>query len=261
MALDRPYSAPARKRGRVESHIVHEIMIRKLETRAPLEEADKDMIRALPFVQREVEAGTYLVREGTTPQRCAFVLSGYAFRQKLTSDGARQILAVMLPGDFVDFQNLFLSESDHNVQALTRTRVAELATGDLRQVFLASAAISKAINTDALIESAIFREWILNIGRRDGRSRIGHLLCEFALRLRAAGIAASPVYEFPMTQEQLGDAVGLTSVHVSRILKGLALEGLVERRGRFVRILDWEGLRDASDFNENYLHFRQLQPA
>lgn len=115
---------------------------------------------------------------------------------------------------------------------------------------------------DTLVDASIFREWIANVGRRDARTRIAHLLCEFAVRLRLAGLGEETHYELPMTQEQLADATGLTSVHVNRTLKGLETEGLIERTNpRAIHIGDWRKLAKAGDFDSAYLHLRDNKPA
>jgi CRP-like cAMP-binding protein len=115
--------------------------------------------------------------------------------------------------------------------------------------------IARAMWIDTLIDAAVFREWLVNVGRRDSTSRIAHLLCEYALRLHAAGLAEERRYELPMTQEQIADAVGLTPVHVNRVLKELGRMKLILRDKRAVEILDWDGLRSVGDFNSRYLHF------
>ena len=107
---------------------------------------------------------------------------------------------------------------------------------------------------DTLIDAAIFREWIVNVGRRDSLSRISHLLCEIALRLEEAGLAKDHTYEMPMTQEQIADCTGLTPVHVNRVLKELGRMGLIDRERRSVSILHWDRLQEIGDFNTRYLH-------
>jgi CRP-like cAMP-binding protein len=114
--------------------------------------------------------------------------------------------------------------------------------------------VGRAFWTDTLIDSSIFREWVVNVGRRDSRARVAHLLCELSLRMQAAGLADGHRYQLPMTQEQLADAVGLTSVHVNRVLKQLAEEGLISRDRRTIVIEDWRRMRRAGDFNDRYLH-------
>lgn len=241
----------------MQRNSIHDSIIASLTRHAALDEDDYAALRGLQLSPRQIEPSTYLVREGEKPTRCAFILSGFTYRQKLTSNGARQIVSLQIPGEFVDLQNLWLNESDHNVQALTRTQIADIDIGALRTVVTTRPAIATAMWRTSLIDSSIFREWIVNIGRRDAHTRVGHLLCEFSLRLEAAGIATTGAYDLPMTQEQLGDTVGLTPVHVNRVLKALAQRGLIERDRRQIRIVDWVGLRDASDFNPRYLHLGQ----
>jgi CRP-like cAMP-binding protein len=115
---------------------------------------------------------------------------------------------------------------------------------------------------DTLVDGSIFREWITNIGRRDARTRIAHLLCEFSLRLQVAGLGAQTNYELPMTQEQLADSTGLTPVHVNRSLKALEADGHINRRTpRSIVIGDWKKLVELADFNSNYLHLKFNEPA
>lgn len=234
-----------------------EPLVRKLEAHLTLTEADKRDVLALPHNVRHLEAQSYTMREGDRPNKCAVLLSGYAFRHKLTGEGSRQIMALHIPGDALDFQNLFLKESDHNVQMLTRGSIAEIPMSALEKLALSNSDVGRAILITTLIEASIFREWTLNIGRRDARSRIAHLLCEFAYRLTAYGVQPSGTYELPMTQEQLADATGLTAVHVNRVLQALQRDGLIDRDRRMVRFPSWERMREVADFNPRYLHTRE----
>ena len=234
-----------------------EPLVRKLEAHYPLTEANRRQILDLPYTVRRLEPQSYTIREGDRPDKCAVLISGYAFRHKLTGEGARQILALDIPGDALDLENLFLTESDHNVQMLTRCSVAEIPIHALEKLALSNSDVGRAILVTTLIEASILREWALNIGRRDARSRIAHLLCEFAYRLTAYGMKPSGTYELPMTQEQLADATALTPVHVNRILQSLQREGLIERKRRLIRFPSWERMSDVADFNPRYLHTRQ----
>jgi CRP-like cAMP-binding protein len=190
------------------------------------------------------------------PRHCSFIHSGFSVRHKLTGDGHRQIVGMNLPGDFVDLQHLFLSHADHNVQVLTRVEAVDIDRDELQALALSRPLIARALWIDTLVEASIYREWILNIGRRDARQRIAHLLCEFAIRINLAGFDGEG-YDLPMTQEQLGDAVGLTSVHVNRTLRALAADGIVQRDKRHVAFEDWERLRQIGDFSAHYLHLDQ----
>jgi CRP-like cAMP-binding protein len=235
-----------------------ELLIRKLKTHHHLTAEDHRALMALPMKFRNLEAQSYTMREGDKPERCAVLLSGFAIRHKLTGEGARQIVAIHIPGDAMDFQNMFLGESDHNVQMLTRGTVAEIPRPPLEELVLTNPNVGRAVLLFTLVEASIFREWTLNIGRRDARSRIAHLLCEFAYRMATQGLCPDGLYELPMTQEQLADATGLTSVHVNRVLQALQREGLIERDRRMVRFVSWEGMRDVGDFNPRYLHTREF---
>ena len=228
---------------------------------ATLSEGDRAAIGALDVNEREASASTYLVREGQRPSRCAFLLEGFVYRQKLAVDGTRSIVSLHVPGDFVDLQNLFLAESDHDVLALTRVKLAEIAIKDLRELAGAFPTINRVLWLSGLIEASIYREWLLNLGRRNARARVGHLLCEISARLEAAGLARELTYELPMTQEQLGDALGLTAVHINRILRSLEKEGLIRRHKREVAIADWQRLRRVADFDERYLHLASAEIA
>jgi CRP-like cAMP-binding protein len=230
------------------------LMLRNLELRSRLSDADRQAILALPHTLRTLEPSTYTVREGDPPAVCGVLVTGFAFRQKHTGDGARQIVALHIPGDALDFQNLFLDVSDHSVQMLTRGEVALIARKDIQALARSSSAIGHAILVKTLVEASIFREWVLNVGRRDAKTRMAHLLCEFAVRLESEGLAEEYGYELPMTQEQLADAIGLTPVHVNRTLKTLEREGLITRTKRIIRFPDWQRMRHAGDFNQRYLH-------
>ena len=231
-----------------------EILVRNLELRTRLSAEDRDAVMALPYTLRTLEPSSYTIREADPPEACAVLLSGFAYRQKLTGDGARQIVALHIPGDALDFQNLFLDVSDHSVQMLTRAEVAFVPRGDLQALARSRSGVGHAILVKILVEASVFREWVLNVGRRDSRARLAHLLCELAVRLDAEGLAQEYGYELPMTQEQLADAVGLTPVHVNRTLKALEAEGLITRTRRNISFPNWQQMRRVGDFNQRYLH-------
>jgi CRP-like cAMP-binding protein len=234
---------------------------RKFQTRAPLDEADRQAFYKLSSEVRQVDANRYIVREGDRPPGATLIIRGLAFRHKLTVEGARQILSVHIPGDFVDLEGSLLKVADHNVQALTPCEVAVVPHDEIVRLVETHPRIGHAMWIDTLIDGSIYREWIVNVGRRDSRSGMCHLLCEFARRLEAAGLADAAGYELPMTQEQLADALGITPVHVNRILRELDREGLIVRNKRFVRVPSWEALRRVGGFNELYLHLNQVVPA
>jgi CRP-like cAMP-binding protein len=137
---------------------------------------------------------------------------------------------------------------------LTEGEVAFIPREAIQKLALDRPSVGFAMWKDTLVDGSVFREWIANVGRRDAATRIAHLLCEFALRLKLAGLGEQTSYELPMTQEQLADAVGLTSVHVNRTLQQMERDDLITRNKRSVRIADWQRLADAGDFDPTYLH-------
>lgn len=237
-----------------------ERVLRRLESRGPLDHADRAAVLALPFVYRTLDPAAYVVREGEAPEICALLLTGFAHCHKVTGEGQRQIMSVHMPGEFLDLQNSLLEVADHNVQMLTRGEIAAVPVRALHKLAEDHPRVARAMWIETLVDAAIFREWIVNVGRRDSISRISHLLCELALRFEAAGLAQDYRYEMPMTQEQIADCTGLTPVHVNRVLKELGRLGLIDREKRSVSILDWDQLQEIGDFNTRYLHFEEGSP-
>lgn len=232
-------------------------MIRKLRHRAPLEQGDVDALVKLPFKEKECEPGRYLVREGAPSEECVLILSGFAYRHKLTIGGERQIVSLHIAGDFVDLEGALLNIADHNVQTLTRCEIATISASAIVALFDKHPRVARAMWVDTLIDASIFREWIMTVGRRPAKERIAHLICEIGRRLEFAELATRTAFDLPMTQEQLADATGMTSVHVNRTLKALEADGLIRREKRHLRIEEWERLRDLSGFSELYLHLDQ----
>lgn len=233
------------------------MMIRKLESRIALSEHDRQAILELPYTLRSLNRSAYILREGEPLAMCAVLMSGFAFRQKLTTEGARQIVSLHLPGDALDLQGLFLDISDHNIQALTPVELASIPRPALRELIQRRPTIAAAVQIDIAVEISILREWLTNIGRRQAQPRLAHLLCEFAVRLEAQGLAGDGTYELPMIQEQIGDALGLTSVHVNRTLRAMEAEGLVQRMGRLIAFPSIDALRSVAGFSPLYLHLGQ----
>ena len=239
-----------------------EPLVRKLAYSHKLDGADRAALLALPHIVRGIEAHHYIVRERDRATHSCVMLSGFSIRHKIVGGGYRQIVSIHMKGEMVDLQNSLLGTADHSVQMLTRGQVAFIPRDEITRLAFERPAIGRAMWIDTLVDASIFREWIANVGRRDARTRIAHLLCEIALRLKVAGMGEQTGYQLPMTQEQLGDATGLTSVHVNRTLKLLESEGLIERLSpRSITIGDWKKLSDVGEFDSNYLHLHESEPA
>jgi CRP-like cAMP-binding protein len=232
-------------------------MVQKLATHSRLTDDDRAVLLNLPSKVRSFEPGSYMNRDNDHSTQCIVLISGFAFRHKISTDGKRQIVSIHLAGEVVNLQSLFLEAMDHNLQALTRCRVFLIPISILRSLIFESPSISAAFITSSMVEASIYREWLLNNGRRDARARIAHLLCELVVRSDALGINLGGNYNLPMTQEQIGDAVGLTAVHVNRTLKSLSNDGLITLTGRGISFPDWDRLKDEAGFNSRYLHMSQ----
>jgi CRP-like cAMP-binding protein len=154
----------------------------------------------------------------------------------------------------LDLQHLLLTTADHHVQAITEATVAWVPKTAMIALARERPAVAEALWKDSLIDASIFREWVLNVGRRDAKSRIAHMLCEFITRCEAVGLGSPEWVDLPMSQEQIADATGLTSVHVNRMLRVLAEEGVIARRGRQIQVEDWDLMRRVADFDPVYLH-------
>lgn len=236
-------------------------LVNRLRYHRELTADDCAAVLALPHALRRFERGHYVVREYDRVTHSCLLLRGYAVRTKVVAGGARQICSVHLKGELVDLQNSLLEKADHSVQMLTDGQVAMIPREEVERIAFERPEVGKALWIDTLVDGSIFREWIANVGRRDARTRIAHLLCELALRLKVAGLGQQASYEVPLTQEQLADATGLTSVHVNRTIRALEADGLIERSNpRFIAIGDWKKLAETGDFDSNYLHLKHDSP-
>jgi CRP-like cAMP-binding protein len=237
-------------------------MVNRLRYWNALDADDRAAVLTLPHTVQSFQPHHYIVREYERTAHSCALLSGFAVRTKIVAGGARQICSVHMKGEMVDLQNSLLGKADHSVQMLTAGQAAMIPRAAVERLAFERPAVGKAMWIDTLVDGSIFREWIANVGRRDARTRISHLLCELALRLKVAGLGQQTDYEVPLTQEQLADATGLTSVHVNRTLKALERDSLIARsHPRSITIGDWKKLAETGDFNSNYLHLKESEPA
>jgi CRP-like cAMP-binding protein len=227
--------------------------LRRWGQRTGLAEADLAALRALPFARRTLERDALILREGEEPAWCSLILEGCAFRQKVVRNGARQIISFHFPGEFIDLQSCLLAVNDHGVQALGSCTLAAVPRTALLALIAQRPTLARAAWFDTLLEGAMFREWVVNIGRRNARARIAHLLCELAIRLDSKA-ENGRAYYLPLTQEHIADATGLTSVHTNRTIQGLRREGLISLASGRLVVHDWNALRSIGDFSELYLY-------
>jgi CRP-like cAMP-binding protein len=218
----------------------------------------KQALLSLPYDLKTFPKHAYLVREGERAKSAKLIVSGLAYRHKVTAEGARQIISLHMSGDFVDLEGSLLNVADHNLQALEECTVAEVPRAAVVELIDQNGALAHAMWVDTLIDASVYREWVVNVGRRGSRAAMCHLLCEFGRRLEFAGLADGSGYELPMTQEQLADCLGITPVHVNRVIRELDKEGVIVRHARFVEIPDRSKLIKIAGFNDLYLHLDLL---
>lgn len=194
-----------------------------------------------------------IVSEGDHPAECHVILTGFACRYKLLAEGKRQILSFQVPGDFCDLEGFVLGRMDHSVGTLTRCTTAVVPHKSLLEITERHPRIARALWADMLVDAAVFREWLASIGRRSAYQRVAHLLCEVTTRLETVGLAQGGSFDVPVTQTELGDALGLSTVHVNRVLQQLRREGLITFRGNALVVHHWERLKTVGDFDPAYL--------
>ena len=233
-----------------------DVLVRKLQTISDIREADIGVLRAIPVQMKDFGANHDLVREGDHPAYSFVVLEGLVGSTKHTGDGKRQITSFFVAGDIPDLHGLHLSVMDCNFSTLTPARIGFMRHDTLRTVCDQHPRIATAFWRSTLIDAAIYREWVTNVGRREAYTRMAHILCELIFRLRSVGHIQDHVADLPITQAALGDALGLSTVHVNRMLQELRRKGLIATSGSKVHALDWPGLIHAGDFDTTYLHQR-----
>lgn len=249
-----------RAEGRESSPLVH-ILTRKLEGFAGLSGDDVRAVEQLCSDIRTVEAGTELIREGERPNRIHVLLEGWAYRYKLLPNGSRQILAYLIPGDLCDIHIFILKAMDHGISLLSPGRVAFVPPDEMLSIMERHPAIARALWWATLVDEAILREWLVNVGQRDAYERIAHLLYEMYLRVRAVGLVdGDETFSLPLTEAQLGDTVGLTPVAVNRALQRLRSENLITLEERRLTVHTPERLGAVTRFQPAYLHLDRRGP-
>ena len=236
------------------------LLTRKLENFGRLEPADRQLLDSLLQDVRTIGARSDLIREGDAPSDVHLILDGFACRYKLLPNGSRQIMAYLVPGDFCDLHVFILKTMDHSIGTPSPCRVVRMSRPQILGL-LERPAIARALWWAALVDEATLREWLVNLGAREAEQRVSHLLCELLLRLRAVGLSSDHTYELPITQAELGETMGLSTVHVNRVLQKLRSEKLITLKARKLVILDWQALVAQSGFNPNYLHLAKEQEA
>jgi CRP-like cAMP-binding protein len=236
-------------------------LIRKLESIFPLTDDERQALQNLPMQIAVLKDNQDIVREGDRPSRSCLILSGFACVYKMTVQGKRQIVSFTIAGDVPDLQSLHLKVLDNSVSTISPCRVGFITHEDLREICDRYPRIAAAFWRETLIDAAIFREWVMNVGQREGTSRMAHVLCELLVRLRAVDLVEDHVCDLPITQGEFADALGFTTVHVNRVFQQLRADGLIVTQGTRLTIPDWDKLKQAGEFDPTYLHLVQEDAA
>jgi CRP-like cAMP-binding protein len=228
-------------------------LIRKLEQFDSLSEAERRLLEQAAIRQRAVAKSEDLVREGDRPSESLFLITGFAARYNLLRTGKRQITALHVPGDFVDLHSFLVKKMDHGVMAVTACTVGVVPHDALRTISETQPHLTRLLGVNIAVDAAIHRQWIVTIGRQSALEHAAHLFCEMYLRLRAVGLTEDYSFKFPLTQAELGDTLGLSTVHVNRVIQELRAEGLITWRGETVVVTDWPRLQQIADFDPTFL--------
>ena len=231
-------------------------LITKLTVSNVLDNEDVEALQRLPIHQREFRAREAIVSDGQRPHECCLIGEGFAFRSKTTSEGQRQVLSLHIPGEVPDLQSLHLKVMDHDLTTLTPCTLGFIPHAAVMSLTKERPNVAAALWRETLIDAAIFREWLLSLGRRSADARMAHLLLELHRRLEAVGRAREWEFELPVTQADLGDCLGLSTVHVNRVLQQLRKEDLIEVQRTNFRLVDPQKLEALAEFDPTYLHLR-----
>lgn len=235
------------------------LFVRKMESLVLLSHGDRRILEGAVEKTQRLGARENIIHEGDEPNVVNVLLEGWACRYKVLPDGRRQIVALLLPGDMCDPHIFLLRSMDHSLGTITPATVAKVPGSAISAMAAGSVALAEALNREVLSTSEIQREWIVSLGRRTAVERLAHLFCEIAARLRAVGRQTGPDCELPLTQTDLADAMGLSTVHVNRTLQELKARRIVEMRSRRLIIHDRDGLENLAMFDPAYLHQRPAQ--
>jgi CRP-like cAMP-binding protein len=225
----------------------------RLTCRSVLSDEEQQAVLNLPGRIEHVQSNRDFVALGTTVDHACLIVAGLVGRFGQTSDGRRQITAIHIPGDMADLHSVVQPAPTSALQALSNATIIRVPHVAIRGATVSYPALAEALWRDSMVDAAILAQWVVNVGRRDAQTRMAHLLCEMAIRMQAAPAEGEVTFPFAVTQAQLADATGLTSVHVNRTLQAMRRTGLAEVSKHSVCIPDWEALTAAGEFEAGYL--------
>lgn len=230
-------------------------LVRKLNAFIPLRADGEEAIEALASKRvKSLLRGHDVIREGEDPKAVHLIVDGWACRYKILEDGRRQILAFFVPGDLADLHVYILDAMDHSIGTITPLEYAVFKPAEFEKLGDDHPRVLRALWWDSLLGASIQREWLVSVGQRNAVESLAHLACELFMRLKMVGLAENGLCRFPLTQSDIGDALGMTQPHVSRTVKELNASGVATIQRGTLRVNDLDGLRKLALFNPNYLH-------
>jgi len=238
----------------VSNEAITTALVKRLRISTDLSEEDVEAIHALPIKVKDYGAEQPVVRDGQRPTECCLVVDGFCVRSKTIASGRRQILSIHIPGEVPDLISLYLHVMDHDLTTLTPSTLGFISHQVLRDLYRRRPDVGEVFWRDTLIDAAKFREWIVNVGQRSAPSRLANVIVEVRERLKAIGKATGKSFDMPLTQEQIGEALGITGVHANRVIKQLRGDGILDlNRGRVI-VFDEARLTKLAEFDDRYLH-------
>jgi CRP-like cAMP-binding protein len=233
-------------------------LTRKLETYVALSEAELHVLEKLHQRRRTLKAEQDIIRQGERRQSAYILASGWACSYKLLQNGTRQIVDIQIPGDFLGLRSILFRTSDHNVEAITDVEVSEVLMGELVDAFTHTPRLATAVLWAASRDEAIVVEHLVGLGRRGALERTAHFLLELGFRMKLTGLGTIKGYPCPLSQNLLADVLGLTSVHINRVLRQLREDGLLTIRAGTVSFDDFDRLMELAQFDKAYLDYGPL---
>jgi CRP-like cAMP-binding protein len=235
-------------------------LITRLRCVTEISSETERLITQLPISVRNCASGEVIVEQGAKPSDCCLVLDGFVAREKTANDSDRQIIAFYVPGDIPDANTLHLPKMDHSLISVGPAVVGFIPHESLDAALLQSPELLHVLWRETLIDAAVLRQWVVNLGQRDGIARVAHVLCELTMRLGAVGLLRDDSLSIPWTQADVADATGMTAIHANRVIQDLRSRGIVQWEAKHVKIVHWERLVEVAGFSADYLHLKRASP-
>jgi CRP-like cAMP-binding protein len=232
-------------------------LIEKLSRRDALTPEEAAALREVLGPLQRVAAGTDIVREGARPEHSTLLTSGFTARYSTLADGGRQITELNVSGDFVDLHSFMMKQMDHGVVALTECVIAPAPHVVLRRLTEEHPHLTRLLWLDTVIDAAIHRQWIASMGRRSALAHLAHLVCELYKRLEVVRHATDCRFELPLSQAVLADVLGLSTVHVNRLVADLRARNILTWGQGRIEILDWDRLAELAEFDPAFLRLQR----